>query len=107
MTVCAEGLAIYPRLGNGIDCLVTVETEHLGDDGSGRDFDEDDVIEPGTIERVEESESSLDLVGHNHAFEEILDGEGLALTGKMICHGQNRAKVIRRMSPCDKGQDVG
>ena len=41
--------AISPCLGDGVDGLVTVETQPFGGDGGTDDLDEDDVIETDMV----------------------------------------------------------
>ncbi len=99
MTVGAERLSVDPCLRYGVDGLIAVEAEHLGDDSRGRDFDEHDVIQANSVERVEERETSLDFVGHDHSLKEILHGESLSLTREMISNSQDGSKVIGRVPP--------
>lgn len=99
MTVGAQRLAISPCLGDGVDCLVTVETQELGNNSGTGDLDEDNVVETDTIEGVEEGEASLDLVSLDHARENIMDGELLTLTGEMISDGEDGTQVVGWMAP--------
>ena len=99
MTVGTQRLAISPGLGDGVDGLVTVETQELGDNGGTGDLDEDDVIETDAVEGVEEGEASLDLVSLDHARENVMDGEFLALTGEVISHGEDGTQVIGWVTP--------
>ena len=103
-----EGLAVNPRLGDGVGGLGLGEAEHLGDDGSGGDLDEDDVVETNAVERVEEGEAALDLVGLDHALEDVTDGEGLAAgnvatglvgAGDPVGNGEDGTEVVRGMAP--------
>lgn len=91
MAVGAEGLAVNPRLRDGVDGLVAAEAEELGDDGCGCNLDEDDVIEADAVEGVEEREATLDLVGLDHGFEDVLDGQGLALAREVVGDGEDGA----------------
>lgn len=108
VAVGAEGLAVNPGLGDGIGRLGLVEAEHLGDDGGGGNLDEDDVVEADLVVRVEESEAALDLVGLDHALEDVTDGEllavgevaaGLVGTGDPVGDGEDGAKVVRGVAP--------
>ena len=108
VAVGAEGLAVNPGLGDGVGGLLLVEAEHLGDDGGGGDLDEDDVVETDLVVRVEESEAALDLVGLDHALENIADGEllavgevaaGLVGAGDPVGDGEDGAKVVRGVAP--------
>lgn len=103
MTVGAQRLTISPCLGDGVDSLVTVETQQLGDDSSAGDLDEDDVIETDTVVGVEESEAPLDLVSLDHAREDIMDSELLTLAGEMVGDGEDSTQVVGRVTPfCGK-----
>ena len=87
VTIGAQRLAVSPRLGDGVNGLVTVETQEFGDNGGAGNLDEDDMIETNTVEGVEKSKASLDFVGLNHAREDVMYGELLTLTGEMIGDG--------------------
>jgi hypothetical protein len=58
------------------------------------DLDEDDVVE-----RVEERKASLDLVSLGHAHEDVMYGELLTLTGKMISDGEDGTRVVGWVTP--------
>ena len=47
------------------------------------------MIKADSVERVEERETSLDLVGFDHAFQKILDRQSLAFSGEMIRDSEN------------------
>ena len=99
MAVSSEGLAIYPSLGDGIDGLVTVETEELRYN-SGRGYlDEDDVIKTDSVERVEESKATLNFVCLDHCLQNVAYCEGLTLASEMVCDRKNGSQVIGRMTP--------
>ena len=76
--------------------------QKLGDDGGRRHFDEDDVVEADAIERVEQREAALDLVRFDHALEDVLDGDMLALAREMVCDGENGAQIVGRVAPWNK-----
>jgi len=99
MTVSTQRLAVSPCLGDGIDSLVTVETQELRDNGSTSDLDEDDVIETDTVEGVEKGKTSLDLVSLNHARKDVMDGEFLTLASEMIGDGEDGTQVVRWVTP--------
>lgn len=103
VAVGAEGLAVDPGLGDGVGRLLLVEAEHLGDNSGGGDLDENDVVETDLVVRVEESEAALNLVGLDHALENIADGELLAIgevaaglvgAGDPVGDGEDGAKVV-------------
>ena len=73
--------------------------QELRYDGCARDLDQYDVVKADTVERVQESELALDLVGLDHGLEHVADRQGLALTGEMISDGENGTEVVRRVSP--------
>jgi hypothetical protein len=74
VAVGSERLAVHPSLGNGIDGLIAVETEHFGNDCRGSHFDEDDMIETHSVEGVEEGKRALNFMGFDHAFENVVNG---------------------------------
>jgi hypothetical protein len=99
VTIGAQRLAIYPGLGDGINSLIAVESKQFRDNGCRSNLDKDDMIEADSVEGVEESKRALNLMGFDHCFEHITNGEGLALPAEMIGDSENSAKVIRRMTP--------
>jgi hypothetical protein len=99
MTIGAQRLAIHPCLGDGVDGLVAIKTQQFRYNGSRSNFDEDDMIEADFVKGVEKSEGTLNLMGFDHCFENIVNSEGLALPAEMIGDGENSAKVVRRMTP--------
>lgn len=99
MTVGTQRLAISPGLGDGVDGLVTVETQELGDNSGTGDLDEDDVIETDTVEGVEEGKTSLDFVSLDHTRKDVMDGELLTLTGEMIGDGEDGTQVVGWVTP--------
>ena len=99
MTVGTQRLAISPRLGNGIDDLISIKTQQLGNDSCTSDLDENNMIKTDTIEGVEKGKASLDLMSLDHAREDIMDGELLALTGEVIRDGEDGSQVVGRVTP--------
>lgn len=114
VSVRAEGLAVNKGLGDDVDDLVPVEAEQLGDNGGGRDLDKagqvsparagkifsHDVVETDSVERVLEGEAALDLVGHDHAGEDVLDGErGQAGSGHPVRDGEDTSTAVGGVSP--------
>jgi hypothetical protein len=57
------------------------------------------MIEADFVEGVEKSERTLNLMSFDHCFENIANGERLALPAEMIGDSKNSAKVVRRMTP--------
>jgi hypothetical protein len=74
VAVSTERLTINPSLRNGIYSLLASQTKQLGDNSSGRDLDEHDVVKTNTVEGVLKCETSLDLVSFNHGLKDILNG---------------------------------
>jgi hypothetical protein len=111
VAVGTESLAINPSLGNGIGNLLLVEAEHLGDNGSAGNLDEDNVVKTDLVVRVKESEAALDLVGLDHSLKNILDSEDLttsevtaSLVGTVdpISDSEDGTKVIRGVTPLSR-----
>lgn len=104
MAVSAERLAIDPCLRDGIDGLVTIQSQQLGNDCSSSNLDENDVVKADAVERVFEGEAALDFVCLDHGFQDVLDlgcweALGLVGTGKPICYSEDTAKVVGGMAP--------
>ncbi len=57
------------------------------------------MVKAYPVERVQQSKLSLDLVGLNHAFQDITDGQGLTLPCKVVCDGKNSTEVIGGVPP--------
>ena len=58
-----------------------MHVQELGDDGGRGYLDEDDMVEPDAVERVEQREAALDLMRLDHALEHVLHSDVLALAG--------------------------
>lgn len=99
VAVGSERLTINPRLRDGVDGLITVKTQELGDDGGGGDLNEDDVIETNSVEGVEQGKSTLDFVCLDHGLQDVTDSQRLALTSKVISDSENGSEVVRGMTP--------
>lgn len=108
MTVSTQTLAISPCLGDGISGLRLGQAQHLGHDGRRGNLDQHDVVQADLVERVLQSQDTLDLVGLDHALQDILDLEDLAIAqvaastvrpGDPVGHGQNTSQVVGRMTP--------
>jgi hypothetical protein len=61
------------------------------------------VVEADAIERVEQREAALDLVRFDHALEDILDGDALALACQMVRDGEDSTEIVGRVAPFNKG----
>ena len=57
------------------------------------------MIETDAVEGVEKGETSLNLVSLDHARENVMYGELLALTGEMISDGEDRTQVVGWVTP--------
>lgn len=57
------------------------------------------MIETNAIKGVEEGEAPLNLVRLDHAREDVMDGELLALTSKVIRDGEDCTQVVGWMTP--------
>jgi hypothetical protein len=52
------------------------------------------MIKADTVERVEEGETPLYLMGFYHALQDIFHSQGLAFPGKVICDSKNCTQVV-------------
>ena len=75
------------------------DVQELGHDGSRCDLDEDNVVEADAIERVEQCETALDLMRFDHALEDILDRDGLALARQVVRDGEDGPEIVGWMAP--------
>ncbi len=57
------------------------------------------MVEADAIERVEQREAALDLVRFDHALEDVLNGDVLALAREMVRDGKDGAEVVGRVAP--------
>jgi len=101
-------LTVDPSLSDGIRCLLLRETQHFRDHRSRCDFDENNMVQANLVERVLQSQTSLNLVRFDHALQNVLDLEDFPipkLSASTICSGypvrdsKDSTKVIRRMTP--------
>lgn len=104
MAIGAQRLAVDPRLRNGVNRLFPVEADHFGDDGGAGYLDQDDVIKPNSVERVLEGQTSLNFVGHDHAGENVANGQWRLAVGdgcarQPVTDGQDSAEVVTGMAP--------
>jgi hypothetical protein len=58
------------------------------------------VVETDAVERVQEGEATLDLVGLDHPFEDVVYGQRLTLAGKVVGNREDGSQVVRRVTPC-------
>lgn len=73
--------------------------QHLRDDGSAGDFDENDMVEPNTVEGVQERQATLNLMRLDHSLQDLLNGHGFALARKVVCDCEDGSQVVGRMTP--------
>ena len=73
--------------------------QELGDDCGRGNLDKDDVVETDAVERVEQREATLDLVGLDHALQDVLDGDALTLACQVIRDGEDGSEIVGRVSP--------
>ena len=103
MAVSTKRLSVDESLRDSVDSLLSVKTEQFGDNGSRSDFDEDDVVETDAVERIEQSQSTLNLVCFDHRLEDVLHREVLSGACKVIRNSENGSQIVRRVSPfCGK-----
>lgn len=57
------------------------------------------MVQTDTIETVEKSQTALDFMSFDHAFQNIFNGKFLSLAGQEIGYSQNCTKIVGRMSP--------
>ena len=57
------------------------------------------MIKTDAIEGVEKSKASLDLMSLYHARKDVMDGELLTFTGKVIRDGEDGSQVVRGVTP--------
>jgi hypothetical protein len=57
------------------------------------------VVEADAIERVEQREATLDLVRFDHALEDVLDGDALALACQVVRDGEDGTEIVGRVAP--------
>ena len=75
------------------------DVQKLGHDGGRGDFDEDDVVKTDAVERVEQREPALDLVRFDHALEDVLDRDVLALARQVVRDSEDGPEIVRRVPP--------
>lgn len=83
MTESAQGLSVDKHLRHNVDGLGFGQTEQFGHDGGRGQFDEDDMVESDSVERVLESHATLDLVSHDGGLEHVLHGQSGATVGNV------------------------
>lgn len=103
VAVSSQALAVNPGLGDGVGDLLLVEAEHLGDNSSAGNLDEDNMVQTDPVVRVQQGQAALNLVGLDHALENITDGELLAAsnvttslvgTGDPIGNGEDGTQIV-------------
>lgn len=64
------------------------------------------MVEADAIERVEQREATLYLVRFDHALENVLNGDALALACQVVRDGEDGTEIIRRVAPCNNKEVV-
>ena len=57
------------------------------------------MVEADTVERVEQGKLALDLMRLDHGLEDVAHGQRLALAREVVGDGEDRAEVVRGVSP--------
>ena len=77
MAVGAQGAAVDPGVGQGIDYLLERPAQHLRGDGRRGDAHEQHVIEADAVERIFQREDALDFVRLDHRGQHVAHGQRL------------------------------
>ena len=75
------------------------DLQEFTDNSGGSDLDKNNVVKTDSVKGVEERKLTLDLVGLDHAFQDIADSQGLSLPRKVVGNGKDGTEVIGGMSP--------
>ena len=73
--------------------------QQLGDDGGWGHLYENNMVKANMIEWVEQCEATLDLVCFDHALENVLDGDALALACQVVRDGEDGTEIVGRVAP--------
>lgn len=57
------------------------------------------MIKTDSVERVQESQLALDLVGLDHSFEDIANFQGLTIACEVVRHSKDSSEVVGRVAP--------
>jgi hypothetical protein len=121
MTIGSKRVAIDEDEGDRVDGLIFGQTEKLARNGRRRELDQDDVIQTDSVERIEESHSSLKrlarsafeakqgtqrtertnlyLVSHDHGVKDILYSKGSLSSPRQIgSETEDGAEVIAKLN---------
>jgi hypothetical protein len=108
VSVSAETLAINPRLCDGIGGLLLVEAEKLGNNSSGSDLDQNNVVQTDLVVGVLQSQNTLDFVSLDHGLQNILNCQNLATSNVStsavgardpVGNSKNTTQVVRGVTP--------
>jgi len=96
--------SVEPRIGNCVADLLFRSSQKFRRQRRRGDSDQQHVIEANAVETVFECQHALDFMGLNHRGEQVSNKKRRLLlhlisTTDKIGNRQQRAKVIRRMSP--------
>ncbi len=104
VAIGAQGRAVDPGVGDGVDDLLALQPQHLCGHGGGGDAHQHDVIQAHAVEAVVDGGDALDLVRLDHGDEHIAHQQrrlalGHVAPAQVIGKRQDAAQVIRRMAP--------
>jgi hypothetical protein len=68
--------------------------QKLGHNSCAGNLDQHNVIKADSVERIQESQLSLNLVSFNHALKNIPDSQRLTPAGQVICYGEYSTEVV-------------
>jgi hypothetical protein len=68
--------------------------QHLADNCGACYLYKYDMIQSNAIEAVEKSERALNLIGLDHALQQVFHGKFLSLSRKIICNGKNSTQIV-------------
>ncbi|MNG91098.1 hypothetical protein D3C79_500050 [compost metagenome] len=111
VTICPQCLAIDEGMGQRREQLLTVGAHQLGTHRRGGDLDQQHMVQTDTVEGVLQRQHTLDLVGHDHGFEDFAHAQwrftvGDALLREMIGYRQDATKVVGRVRPLSRQPGV-
>ncbi len=64
------------------------------------------MVQSDTVERVQKGKATLDLVRLDHGLEDIVHGQGLTLTPKVVGDSKNGTEVVRWVTPLSSKEAV-
>jgi hypothetical protein len=76
-----------------------VHLQEFRDNSGTGNFDEHDVVETNTVERVKQGKTTLNLVCLDHALEDVANSQRLSLASKVVRNRENSTQVVGWMTP--------